>query len=512
MNGKKKLYQRIREQKWLLPAGLACLCVMTCASIFLCFGRGLVHLEPPWIFNVAADIVGIIICTVLFFGCISGERETHETTYLFVALLSTNAAALFLDECAWLVQGVPPLRAWNLIVNVLFYAAGVDMTYQFWRYARAALDMDDKLMRYGATAVRVLAIPAALACFANLFVPVYFSVDEFGVYHRGPAFPFSYAYFAISIFILLFGLLRSNAPQRQKTVVLSFVAMPMLNAALTWNKFGISTQYIAALTSIVLIYSILFSDRSKLLAAKKTELNLATNIQAGMLPRTFPPFPDRTEFDVYASMDPAREVGGDFYDIFLVDDDHLCLVIADVSGKGVPAALFMMASKIILADKAMAGMSPAQILAETNDRICTKNKAEMFVTVWLGILEISTGKLTAANAGHEYPAIRRADGGFELLKDKHGFVIGGMEGARYREYELMLEPGAKLFVYTDGVPEATDASNGMFGTDRMLEALNEEPDAAPERILKNVRRAVDDFVKDAEQFDDMTMLCIEYRG
>ena len=243
-----------------------------------------------------------------------------------------------------------------------------------------------------------------------------------------------------------------------------------------------------------------------------TELHMAELIQQSMLPHTFPPFPDRHEFDIYASMDPAREVGGDFYDFFFIDEDHLCMVIADVSGKGVPAALFMMISKTILQSCAMLGRSVSEILNKTNEALCSNNQVEMFVTVWLGVLEISTGKLTAANAGHEYPAIRRADGSFELLRDKHGLVIGAMDGLRYDEYELRLQPGDKLFVYTDGVPEATDAENRMFGTERMLEALNEQGGAKPEQLLENVRRAVDGFVKDAEQFDDLTMMCLEYRG
>ena len=243
-----------------------------------------------------------------------------------------------------------------------------------------------------------------------------------------------------------------------------------------------------------------------------TELELATRIQASMLPHTFPPFPDRPEFDLYASMDPAKEVGGDFYDFFLIDGDHLCLVIADVSGKGVPAALFMMAAKIILASCAMLGQSAADILTKTNEAICSNNQAEMFVTVWLGILEISTGRLTAANAGHEFPALRRSGEGFALYKDRHGFVVGGMEGIRYRDYELRLSPGDKLFLYTDGVAEATDAENRLFGTDRMLDALNEDPDASPQQLLSSVRRGVDGFVREAPQFDDLTMLCLEYRG
>ena len=241
------------------------------------------------------------------------------------------------------------------------------------------------------------------------------------------------------------------------------------------------------------------------------ELSLATRIQADMLPNIFPAFPERTEFDIHASMNPAKEVGGDFYDFFMVDDDHLCVFIADVSGKGVPAALFMMASMIILANNAKMGKSPAQILTDSNAAICANNREEMFVTVWLGILEISTGKLTAANAGHEYPALKLPNGKFELLKDKHGFVMGGMDGMKYKEYEIQLEPGSKVFLYTDGVPEATGAGKELFGTQRMLAALNAAADASPKEILDSVQKAVDGFVRDAEQFDDVTMVCVEYK-
>ena len=243
-----------------------------------------------------------------------------------------------------------------------------------------------------------------------------------------------------------------------------------------------------------------------------TELALATNIQSSMLPSKFPAFPDRKEFDIYASMDPAKEVGGDFYDFFMIDDDHLCLIIADVSGKGVPAALFMMASKIVLENQAMQGKTPAQILKDANSSICSYNKEDMFVTVWLGILELSTGKLTASNAGHEKPAILSDSGQFKLYNDKHCFVVGGMNGITYKEYELTLKPGDKIFVYTDGVPEATNAETEMFGTDRMITALNKKPDASPQELLSIVRESVDDFVKEAEQFDDLTMLSLEYFG
>ena len=242
-----------------------------------------------------------------------------------------------------------------------------------------------------------------------------------------------------------------------------------------------------------------------------TELSLATSIQSSMLPDKFPAFPDRKEFDIFASMDPAKEVGGDFYDLFLIDDDHLAMVIADVSGKGVPAALFMMSSMILINDHALMGGTPAEILDRINKQVCKNNKAHMFVTVWLGIFEISTGKLTASSAGHEFPMINTS-GKFELLKDKHGMPVGAFKKAKYKDYELTLKKGDSVFLYTDGVAEATDADNKLFGTDRALDALNEHPDAAPEELLKNVRAAVDAFVKEAPQFDDLTMLGFRYFG
>ena len=243
-----------------------------------------------------------------------------------------------------------------------------------------------------------------------------------------------------------------------------------------------------------------------------TELSLANRIQAAMLPHIFPPFPDRKEIDIFASMDPAKEVGGDFYDFFLIDADHLGLVVADVSGKGIPAALYMMTTKIILQSCAMLGSSPAEILTKTNEAICSNNQEEMFITVWVGILDLNTGELTAANAGHEYPILKTPAGKFEVVKDKHGFVIGGMDGMKYREYRMQLAPGAKLFLYTDGLPEAADRENRMFGMDRVLSALNETADSSPRKIVEHMNDAVDLFVGNAEQFDDLTMLCVHYLG
>ena len=242
------------------------------------------------------------------------------------------------------------------------------------------------------------------------------------------------------------------------------------------------------------------------------ELNVATQIQADMLPRIFPPFPDRTEFDIYASMTPAKEVGGDFYDFFMIDDDHLALVIADVSGKGVPAALFMVIAKTLIKNRAMMGGSPNEILADVNNQLCEGNDADLFVTVWLGILEISTGHVEASNAGHEYPAIRKADGKYELFKTKQSPAVATMEGLRFRASEFTLEPGDSLYIYTDGIPEATDIHETLYGTDKMLEVLNTTGDMPPQEVIEVMKRSVFDFTGEAPQFDDVTMLYLKFFG
>ena len=272
--------------------------------------------------------------------------------------------------------------------------------------------------------------------------------------------------------------------------------------AVTFNDMAAALkQFITDLTAVT-------AEKERIGA----ELNVATQIQADMLPRIFPPFPDRNEFDLYATMTPAKEVGGDFYDFFLVDEDHLGLVMADVSGKGVPAALFMVIAKTLIKNRAQMGGGPAEILRYVNEQLCEGNEAELFVTVWLAIVELSTGRGPAANAGHEHPVIRRADGSWELSIYRHSPAVATMEGIRFREHSFELHPGDALFVYTDGVAEATDASNELFGTDRMLAALNREPDAEPRRLLENVKEELDAFVGSAPQFDDITMLSMIYNG
>ena len=236
------------------------------------------------------------------------------------------------------------------------------------------------------------------------------------------------------------------------------------------------------------------------------ELAFAKAIQHAALPSVFPPYPGRKEFDIYATMCTAKEVGGDFYDFYFLDDDNLAFVMADVSGKGIPAAMFMMQSKTIIKSCAESGMSVEQVLTVANEKLCEGNDAGMFVTAWMGILNVKTGKVLYANAGHCLPLVKRADGTYEYLKTRTGLVLAGMEGIRYRKYEIDLEPGDSIYLYTDGVTEATDANNVLYGDDRLHAVLEKYKDAAPQVICDEVKRDVDAFVGEAPQFDDITML------
>ena len=260
----------------------------------------------------------------------------------------------------------------------------------------------------------------------------------------------------------------------------------------------------------------LYIDQVKRVTAEKerigAELDMASKIQGSQLPSLFPPFPDRKEFSLYASMTPAKEVGGDYYDFFMIDEDHMGFVMADVSGKGVPAALLMMVSRALIKSSLQNGNSPAKALASVNNQLCEGNDADFFVTVWIAVLEISTGKGIAANAGHEHPVLRRAGGKYELLIYKHSMPIGIIRDLPFKQHEFQIQPGDSFFVYTDGVAEATNGNKALYGTDRMLDALNKDPSAPPERVLANVAEDINSFVDGAEQFDDITMLCFRYLG
>ena len=461
------------------------------------------------LFDSGVDTMGALICAALFYGCF---KQDGDGSRIFRILIVLVCSCFTVNEVMiYVLIAAPEHTVTGFIFCMLSKLLDLALIYLFYLYAKATLGFEGKFAKIVDKLIPVLLVVQMIIQLSNIFLPVTFFVNAEG-YHVTSIVLLEEVFLVVTSVLTTILIFMSKNPFHQKAAVLTFIFLPLVEYVFLGGTFGEASQYGIVLMSLIVMYCVVFNFKSSKLAATETELNMATEIQTSMLPSTFPAFPDRSEFDIYASMDPAKEVGGDFYDFFLIDDDHLATVIADVSGKGVPAALFMMSSKILLNDHATIGGSPAEILERVNKLVYANNKAHMFVTVWLGILEISTGKLTSASAGHEYPMIN-VNGKYELLKDKHGLAIGAMPNSKYKDTEITLNKGDSVFVYTDGVAEATDANNELFGTDRTLEALNAiQAGVSQKEILAGVRSAVDAFVKEAPQFDDLTMLGLKYFG
>ena len=461
------------------------------------------------LFDAGVDTMGALICAALFYGCM---KQDGDGSRIFRILIVLVCSCFTVNEVMiYVLTAVPEHTVTGFIFCMLSKLIDLALIYLFYLYVKATLGFEGKFAKIVDKLIPVLLVVQLIIQLSNIFLPVTFFVNAEG-YHVTSIVILEEVFLVVTSVLTTILIFMSKNPFHQKAAVLTFVFLPLVEYVFLGGNFGEASQYGIVLMSLIVMYCVIFNFKSSKLAATETELNMATEIQTSMLPLAFPAFPDRSEFDIYASMDPAKEVGGDFYDFFLIDDDHLATVIADVSGKGVPAALFMMSSKILLNDHATIGGSPAEILERVNKLVYANNKAHMFVTVWLGILEISTGKLTSASAGHEYPMIN-VNGKYELLKDKHGLAIGAMPNSKYKDTEISLNKGDSVFVYTDGVAEATNANNELFGTDRTLEALNAiQAGVSQKEILEGVRSAVDAFVKEAPQFDDLTMLGLKYFG
>ncbi|MCR4780089.1 MAG: SpoIIE family protein phosphatase [Ruminiclostridium sp.] len=272
--------------------------------------------------------------------------------------------------------------------------------------------------------------------------------------------------------------------------------------------FAISVVFVMLLGSILLLMKNLNSAR-KDKARITAELGVATKIQADMLPTDFPV---RSDLELCATMTPAKEVGGDFYDFFFVDDDHIALVMADVSGKGVPASLFMAISKVVLRNQVMVGGTPSEILETVNNILCANNSAGLFVTVWLGILDLNTGEISCSNAGHEYPVVNRLGKGFEVAEGENCPPLAAMEDMVFDDEKIVLQPGDSIFLYTDGVPEAKNAGGARFGMEAMTAGLNEGASLSPDGLLKSLKEKIDTFVGELDPFDDITMMSLTYKG
>lgn len=497
----------------LIITSLVCfaLIFITAQCLFL---RGIDQIIPMYVMNVGIDIVSMLMGMVLFICfTIDVQKNGSDLRFLYMLLIVAYFGC-FLDAGAWLLEGVPELRWLNILDNTFYYFCAPLEACFFWLYTLTYLKLDNKMVRFtGKVVVLGLAVPLLLRA-TNFFTGIYFTVGPDGIYQRSALYPVSMVYsFATMISALAAVVIERKKLQTFQIVTFfSYAVVPLVVGVLSTFAYGLSITASVVMLIVLLIYGVLNVNQGREKAVADRDLALASSIQENVLPKIFPYLPERQEFDLYASMKPAKEVGGDFYDFFMVDDDHLALVMADVSGKGIPAALFMMVSRTLIKNRTLLGEEPAKILYEVNNQLCEGNKAELFVTVWLAVISLSTGEGLVVNAGHEHPAMRHKNGDFELVVYKHSPAVATMEDMPFKQHSVKLEPGDTIFVYTDGVPEANNSSNELFGTDRMLLSLNRQKDASPITILNNMTEDISAFVKDATQFDDITMLAFTYNG
>ena len=472
--------------------------------------------------NILVIAAGIGICGMNILQVSTGARLSKEATRYFQLFFGLVILYIGSHLARQLMEGLPgqEIRIGLISVTLLEFLSSGMMAFLFsllTLYVAKPEGQQKTFLRFFQGVLLVHTVLMIVSQFTDLC----YNFDSANVYHRSPAYMLSNMAHIVMLGTDVFLLIRwrKNFTPRIRRAFWIYIVAPI--AAIAAQAFFHDVQLIIVATVAAAVYMSMvimqdqmekYEQEHETATRMGAELSMATDIQASQLPRLFPAFPNRPEFDVFASMTPAKEVGGDFYDFFLIDDDHIGLVMADVSGKGVPAALFMMVARVLIKSHLQNGESVGEALESVNDQLCESNEAELFVTVWAAVIQISTGKGTAANAGHEHPVLRRADGQYELVVYRHSPAVATLEGIPYKEHSFELHPGDSLFVYTDGVAEATNAQNELFGTDRMLQALNRNPDAMPEEVLSNVMDGINTFVAGAEQFDDITMLCMKYNG
>ena len=472
--------------------------------------------------NLIFIAAGIGICVLCFLQITSSkhlQKEVRRYFQIFFLLIfiyiSTHLARQLMDGLTG--EGVR-IALYSVTLAELLAAGFMAFMMSMLILTTAKVEKNEKKIRILLLALLCVHAVILIVCQFGDYI---FFFDESNVYHRAPLYLLSNLCPLLMLIICTYLLIRygRNIAPRVRSSFWVYIIAPVVAIAIQSFSYGVQFIIFATVGAAVYMFSVIIRNLNESYEQQKeqaarigAELSMATDIQISQIPRLFPAFPNRKEFDLYASMTTAKEVGGDFYDFFLIDDDHIALIMADVSGKGVPAALFMMISRVLIKSHLQNKESLGEALSNVNNQLSEGNDADMFVTVWAAVLEISTGKGIAVNAGHEHPVLHRADGWYEYEIYKHFPSVAVIEGQKYTEHEFQLNPGDSLFIYTDGVAEATNANKELFGAERVLEALNRDPDAMPEKVLSNVMDGINEFVAGAEQFDDITMMCIRYNG
>ena len=454
------------------------------------------------LFDCGVDVLGALVCAALYFGSM---RQKGEEAGAFSALTVLVSAGFLVNELMFFTGLVLGQRTPAFVCIMISKLLDLVMIYFFYRYIRVSLDFKGKLVDWADKGIPVLMALEALVVVSNIFYPVTFWVDENVGYHATEFSAAEDVYLIVASIVLTILIIRSKSLRNQKAAALAFIFLPLFIYFITLGGFGNAMNYGMILMSLVIMYCVIFNYNSSKLISTQSELNMATEIQVGMLP-SVPPSGEA--FELHASMNTAKEVGGDFYDCFMIDQDHLCIVIADVSDKGMPAALFMMRATTVIKDNALIRDSTSEILTAANARLCENNDESMFVTAWIGILDTQTMMLQYTNAGHNYPILQRKGKPCERLEAVHGLFLAGLTRTKYRQSEIKLEPGDRILLYTDGVTEAHDLTNGLYGEGRLDEVLEKTRECPGDQVLDSILEDIKAFSQGVPQFDDITMVVL----
>lgn len=458
-----------------------------------------------FLFDCGVDAIGALVSAGLFYGCMKQKGEGTEAFRLLNLLVSAGFAVNFL---LYFTMGVPASNGLTFTFALLSKLFDLLMVYYFYQYVRRTLTFEGKLARWAEKGVPCLLVMEILVILSNIFWPLTFRIDAQGFYQATDISVIEDIYLVAVSLVTAILILRCKRPVNQKIAGLTFIFLPLVNYIMVGATFGQASQYGMILVSLIIMYCIIFNEKSSKLAATETELNMATRIQIDALPPAAPEFPDHQEVNLRASMHTAKEVGGDFFDYFAIDENHICFLIADVSGKGTPAALFMMTSKTMIKDYALTQGSTSEIFTAVNARLCENNQVGMFATSWIGILDTRTMTLQYTNAGHNYPMIQRKGKPCEEIKVNHGLFLGGLEFTRYLQDEIQLEPGDRLLLFTDGVVEAHDRAKNLYGNERLQKVLDDARDCPGEEVLDRIFEDVNVYATGVPQFDDITMVIL----
>ena len=462
---------------------------------------------------VLSSICIMILIFLLMTNYLSKEKKRALLFFVFFTaclLLSDRYVNVFRSSSTDLGFFMERLCKYLVFFNLL------NVVYGFGEFLKCIYieNHPDKNIPKTFNIIKVIILIGHIFLFVSQFTNFYYSYDINNVYHREKFYFICYIFPLLSTilqYIVIFKELKHTKKYIFIPLVMYF-ALPFVGAIIQIFYAGLSLVNIVIGGVVIILYSVTIYDANIMLEEKKkteADLKIANEIQQNEIPNKFPAFPNRKDFDLYAIMKPAKEVGGDFYDYFLLDDKHLAIVVADVSGKGVPAALNMFKTKLLIRGNGFNVGDPAKVLTLVNNEFFDGNKLDMFVTIWFGIINLSTGRLTFANAGHEDLIICSDENGFDTYKTKHGIPIGTLRSYKYENQTIKLSKGDKLFIYTDGVTDSLDDNEKRYGINSLIRVLNKGKNKDVKELVNSVKNDVITYSKEHKQYDDMTMLCFE---